>query len=51
MQIHITATAQINLGELYAWHREYSQDYADKFHDETTRGSAMCMTTPADSID
>jgi plasmid stabilization system protein ParE len=34
MQIHITATAQDNLGALYAWHREYSQDYADKFHDE-----------------
>ena len=34
MQIHITATAQNSLGDLYAWHRGYSENYAGKFHDE-----------------
>ena len=34
MQTYVTKTAQENLGELYDWHREYSESYAEQFHDE-----------------
>jgi len=37
MQVIITQNAEGNLGEIYAYHIEYSVTYADSFHDELTR--------------
>jgi len=37
MQVIITQNAEDNLGEIYAYHTEYSLTYADSFHDELTR--------------
>jgi toxin ParE1/3/4 len=37
MQVIITQNAENNLGEIYAYHLEHSETYADSFHDDLTR--------------
>ena len=37
MQVIITKNAEDNLGEIYAYHLDYSEAHADSFYDELTQ--------------